>query len=126
MLGQALVSLFPSSLTSPDSASVPPEGSSFGNTIVRIEAVAEVLAVLVRGMIGQHLLAGGALEGLEAGLALDCLRGGILAVVSATCLSNVTRTGLSGRTHSLELTLGLLGTGVALALALLLCPAAVC
>lgn len=49
--------------------------------------------MLVRRVIGEHLAAGGALEGLEASLALDALRGDVLSrgVSNSTCYS-----GLSG------------------------------
>lgn len=50
----------------------------FGNAIVSIEAILERLAVFVRGMIAEHLATGGALEGLEAGLALDGEGSGVL------------------------------------------------
>lgn len=50
----------------------------FRDTIVGVEAICELLAVLVGSVVGQHLLACGALEGLEASLALDGLRGGVL------------------------------------------------
>jgi hypothetical protein len=43
----------------------------FGNTVLGVEAVLEVLAVLVRGVIGEHLAVRRALERLEARLALD-------------------------------------------------------
>jgi hypothetical protein len=54
----------------------------FRNTLIRIEAVGELLAVLVACVIGKHLAARGALEGLEARFALDCLGGGILVRIS--------------------------------------------
>lgn len=41
------------------------------NTIVGVKAVLERFAVLVRGVVAQHLTVGGALEGLEASLAFD-------------------------------------------------------
>lgn len=50
----------------------------FRDAIVGVEAIGELLAVLIRRVVGQHLLARGPLEGLEAGFALDGLRGGIL------------------------------------------------
>jgi hypothetical protein len=50
----------------------------FLNTILGFEAVCELLAVLVRGVFGEDLAVGGALEGLEARLALDGLGGSIL------------------------------------------------
>lgn len=53
-------------------------GTLFRNTLVGIEAVAEVLAVFVRGVVGKHLAARGALEGLEASLALDGLGSNVL------------------------------------------------
>ena len=51
---------------------------SFRYTVVGIEAVREVLAVLIRGVFHKHLAVRGALEGLEAGLALDRLGSRIL------------------------------------------------
>lgn len=56
----------------------------FRNTVVGVEAVGELLAVLVRGVFGEELAVCGALERLEAGLALDGLSGGVLQVIS-TC-----------------------------------------
>jgi hypothetical protein len=50
----------------------------FGGAVGRLETVGKLLAVLVGGVVGQQLLARGALEGLEAGFALDGLRRGIL------------------------------------------------
>lgn len=50
----------------------------FGDTLVRIEAVRKLLAVLVARMIDQHLLARCALERLEASFALDVLGRGVL------------------------------------------------
>jgi hypothetical protein len=55
----------------------------FGNTFVGVEAVAKVLGVLIRGVVGEHLAACGALEGLEARLALDGLRGRVLKATLA-------------------------------------------
>lgn len=54
----------------------------FRNTVSCVEAVGKLLAVLVGRVIGQHLLACGALERLEAGFALDSLGSGILGSVS--------------------------------------------
>jgi hypothetical protein len=51
----------------------------FHNTLVLVEADSEVLAVLVGCVVGKHLATRGALEGLEAGLALDRLGGSVLA-----------------------------------------------
>lgn len=53
----------------------------FGNTVLGLEAVHELLAVLVRGVLGEKLAVCGALKGLEAGLALDGLGGGVLSSV---------------------------------------------
>jgi len=50
----------------------------FRHTFVGVKAVTKVLAVLVGGVVGEHLAAGGALEGLEAGLALNRLCGRVL------------------------------------------------
>jgi hypothetical protein len=47
-------------------------------SLVRVEAVGELLAVLVRRMVSKHLLARCALEGLEARFALDGLSRGVL------------------------------------------------
>jgi hypothetical protein len=52
----------------------------FHDALVGVEAVAEVFGVLVRGVVGQHLAAGGALERLEARLALDALRRDVLVL----------------------------------------------
>jgi pyrimidine operon attenuation protein/uracil phosphoribosyltransferase len=60
-------------------ALAPKAGSLFHNTLVGVEADGKVLAVLIRGMVGKHLAAGGALESLEAGFALDGLGSGVLA-----------------------------------------------
>lgn len=54
----------------------------FDNAIIGVEAVLEALGVLVGGVLGQHLAGCGALEGLEACLALDGEGGGILEIVS--------------------------------------------
>ena len=59
-----------------------PSQDLFGGTVGLIEAVGELLAVLVRGVFGEQLAACGALEGLEAGLALDGLGGGVLYPIS--------------------------------------------
>jgi hypothetical protein len=52
----------------------------FYNTLVFVEADSKVLAVLVGCVVGKHLTARGALECLEAGLALDGLGGSVLAL----------------------------------------------
>lgn len=57
---------------------ISPPSASPGNAVFGIEALLESFAVLVRGMLAEHLAAGGALEGLEARLALDGEGGGIL------------------------------------------------
>jgi hypothetical protein len=46
--------------------------------LVGVEAILELLAVLIARVVGKHLAACGALEGLEASFALDGLRGGVL------------------------------------------------
>lgn len=51
------------------------------NTISGLEAVLKVLRVLVCGVLAEHLAVGGALEGLEASLALDGLGSGVLFTV---------------------------------------------
>lgn len=58
-------------------------GCLFRDTLVGVEAVGELLAVLVRSVLRKQFLAGGALERLEARLALDGLRRGILVTTSA-------------------------------------------
>ena len=58
-----------------------------GDALVSVEAVAKVLAVLIRGVVGEHLAAGGALEGLEAGFALDGLGGCVLLRCQSNLLS---------------------------------------
>ena len=55
-------------------------GRLFHNTLVGVEADVELLAVLVGCVVGKHLTARGALECLEAGLALDGLGGSVLAL----------------------------------------------
>lgn len=97
----------------------------FGHTLALVEAVAEVLAVLVGGVVCQHLLARGALEGLKARLALDGLRRGVLCLVSAACNMRRSLEVLVARTYGLQLTLGLLWSTIALAITLLLCPTTV-
>ena len=52
-------------------------------TCVRSKAVGVRFAVLVLRMLFESRLLGGALERLEADLALDCLSGGILSITSA-------------------------------------------
>ncbi len=54
----------------------------FCNTVFGVEAVGELLAVLVRGVFGEELAVCGTLEGLEAGLALDSLGCRILLLIS--------------------------------------------
>ena len=49
----------------------------FDNAVIGVEAVLEVLGVLVRGVLGQHLAGCGALERLEACFALDSESGGV-------------------------------------------------
>jgi len=63
----------------------------FRNAVVGVEAVGEGLAVLVIGVVGQHLAAGGALEGLETSLALDCESGGVLARSASAFETNIKR-----------------------------------
>ena len=53
-------------------------GRLFRSALVGIEAVLELLAVLVARVVGKHLAARGALEGLEASFTLDGLRGSVL------------------------------------------------
>lgn len=60
----------------------PRGGGSFENAVVGIEAVLKALGVLVGGMLGQHFAGGGALERLEARLALDGEGSGVLGDVS--------------------------------------------
>jgi hypothetical protein len=55
-----------------------------GGPLVGVETVLELLAVLVARVVGKHFAACGALEGLEASFALDCLRGGVLGIALAT------------------------------------------
>ena len=50
--------------------------------VVGVEAIGKLLAVLVRGVFGKHLAVCGALEGLEASLALDGLSGRVLYRIS--------------------------------------------
>jgi hypothetical protein len=50
----------------------------FRLTLALVEAIRKLLAVLVAGMVCQHLLARGALERLEASFALDGLGRGVL------------------------------------------------
>lgn len=59
----------------------------FGNTVVGVEALLKLLAVLVRGVVAEHLAVRRALERLEARLALDCLGGGVLHAGLAPRLS---------------------------------------
>jgi hypothetical protein len=96
----------------------------FRNTIVGVEAVGELLAVLVRGVFGKQLAVCSALEGLEAGLALDALGGGVLYMISKCAHSKGVSATLSSniwRSYGFQLRLGLLGPSIALAVALLLC-----
>jgi hypothetical protein len=53
-------------------------GGLFCDALLGVEAVLELLTVLVGRVVGKHLAARGALESLEAGLALDRLGGGVL------------------------------------------------
>jgi hypothetical protein len=53
-------------------------GQLLCDTLVSVEAVLELFAVLVGGVVGEHLAARGALKGLEARLALDRLGGDVL------------------------------------------------
>ena len=53
-------------------------GRLFRSALVGVEAILELLAVLVARVVGEHLAACGALESLEAGFALDRLRGDVL------------------------------------------------
>lgn len=62
----------------------PPFLRLFCNTISLVETVGELFAVLVRGVFGEQLAVGGALEGLEASLALNGLSGRVLNRIS-TC-----------------------------------------
>jgi hypothetical protein len=55
-----------------------PADRLFRLTLALVEAIRKLLAVLVAGMVCQHLLARGALERLEASFALDSLRRGVL------------------------------------------------
>ena len=102
----------------------PPFLRLFRNTVVGVEAVSELLAVLVRGVFGEHLTVCGALEGLEAGLALDGLGGGVLLCISMRIgvdkEFDMLRS-ISWESYGFQLRLGLLGTSIALAVALLLC-----
>jgi len=50
----------------------------FGNAVVGVEAVLKVLGVFVGSVLGKHFAGGGALKGLEAGLAFDGKCGGVL------------------------------------------------
>ena len=54
----------------------------FRNTVVGVEAVDKLLAVLVRGVLGEELAVRSALERLEASLALDGLGSGVLSSIS--------------------------------------------
>ena len=58
----------------------------FRHTVVGVEAVNKLFAVLVCGMFGKELAVCGALKGLEAGLALDGLGGGVLFMISICAL----------------------------------------
>lgn len=61
-----------------NSSLIKPSRDLFRLSLVRVEAIRKVLAVLVACVVGQHLAAGGALERLEAGFALDALGGYVL------------------------------------------------
>lgn len=96
----------------------------FRNTVVGVEAVGELLAVLVRGVFGEQLAVCSALEGLEAGLALDALGGGVLDMISTCAQGKGNSATLSSniwKSYGFQLRLGLLGTSIALAVTLLLC-----
>lgn len=96
----------------------------FRNTILGVEAVGKLLAVLVRGVFGEQLTVRGALEGLEARLALDGLGCGVLRMISICACLKVASLWLIEKmweSYGLQLRLGFLGTGIALAVALLLC-----
>lgn len=51
---------------------------SLRHAVVAVETIREGLVMLVGSVLAQHLLAGGALEVLKAGLALDGLGGEVL------------------------------------------------
>ncbi|KAH7091332.1 hypothetical protein FB567DRAFT_272228 [Paraphoma chrysanthemicola] len=80
--------LAPSPVVSHALTTPPPYGAShrryhatfhlFRNAIRRLKAVGKLLAVLIARVVGQHLLARGALERLEACFALDGLCCGVL------------------------------------------------
>jgi hypothetical protein len=53
-----------------------------GNTVFGLEALLEGFGVLICSVLGKHLATCGALEGLEARLALDAKGGGVLGGVS--------------------------------------------
>jgi hypothetical protein len=53
-------------------------GRLFRDTVIGLEAVGEGFAVLIRGVFCEQVAVGGALEGLEARLALDRLGGSVL------------------------------------------------
>jgi hypothetical protein len=59
-------------------AHLAPSHPLFRLSLVRVEAVGKLLAVLVGRVVREHLLARCALEGLEAGFALDGLGRGVL------------------------------------------------
>ena len=75
-------------------------------------------------MFGKHLAVRGALEGLEAGLALDGLGGGVLLCISMRAGVDKEFAMLQSiywESYGFQLRLGLLRTSIALAVALLLC-----
>lgn len=88
------------------------------DTVLGVEAVLKVFGVLVGGVLGEQLARGGALEGLEARLALYGLCVGVLRTCEQAYMYRE-----SGNTYRLKLALCLLGPLVRGAIALLLCPA---
>lgn len=64
----------------------------FRDTVVGTEAVGEGLAVLVGGVLLEHLASHGALERLEALLALDGEGGGILGGAISSCSEHLGET----------------------------------
>lgn len=99
----------------------------FRDAVRCLKAVRKLLAVLIACVIRQHLLARGALERLEARFALDGLRGGVLETLLVTSHTTRPNIGFARRvtTYGFQLALRLLGTRIALAITLLLCPALV-
>lgn len=97
------------------------DGALFRNAVGGFEAVLEVLGVLVAGVFGEHLARGGALEGLEARLALDAKGRDVL------CHTRLAHDGVNLElaaedTYRLQLAFALLGTLCGVALPLLRCP----